>query len=158
MIDGVIIKKLKVIPDQRGFLMEMLRNDDEVFDTFGQSYMTGVKKGYAKAWHYHKNQIDRVSCVMGQVLWVMYDARKESKTFGQVLEVIMSDPTISGEQVLVRVPSGVIHGFTAYKCKEARIVNVPNNVYNYDDPDELRYKWNSKEVPYTWPDYVKDGG
>ena len=30
MIEGVEIKKLKVIPDKRGFLMEMLRNDDKM--------------------------------------------------------------------------------------------------------------------------------
>jgi len=31
MIDGVKIKKLRVIPDERGRLMEMLRAADEVF-------------------------------------------------------------------------------------------------------------------------------
>ena len=31
MIDGVMIKALKVIPDERGWLMEMLRDDDEFF-------------------------------------------------------------------------------------------------------------------------------
>ena len=36
MIDGVKIKKLKVIPDERGRLMEMLRADDELFESFGQ--------------------------------------------------------------------------------------------------------------------------
>jgi dTDP-4-dehydrorhamnose 3,5-epimerase-like enzyme len=29
MIDGVKIKRLKVIPDERGRLMEILRSDDE---------------------------------------------------------------------------------------------------------------------------------
>lgn len=158
MIEGVEIKKLKVIPDKRGFLMEILRNDDEIFETFGQVYMTGVKKSFAKAWHYHKKQVDHVTCVKGQALWVMYDARKNSKTFGEVQEVIMSDPTIEGEQVLVKVPAGVVHGFTAYNCDEARIVNVPNNKYNYNEPDEHRYVWNSPEIPYTWPQEVKDGG
>ncbi|MBU1164102.1 dTDP-4-dehydrorhamnose 3,5-epimerase family protein [Patescibacteria group bacterium] len=158
MIDGVEIKKLKVMKDKRGFLMEMLRNDDEMFDTFGQVYMTGVKKGYAKAWHYHKGQIDRVTCVLGQALWVMYDARKNSPTYKEVQEVIMTDPTTSGEQVIVKVPIGVLHGFTAHNCDEARIVNVPNQKYDYEEPDELRYPWNSEEVNYKWPDEVKDGG
>ena len=31
VIDGVKTKKLKVIPDERGRLMEMLRCDDEIF-------------------------------------------------------------------------------------------------------------------------------
>ena len=36
MIDGVLIKKLKVIADERGRLMEILRADDEMFTRFGQ--------------------------------------------------------------------------------------------------------------------------
>ena len=31
MIEGVKIKRLKVIPDERGLLMEILRDDDEFF-------------------------------------------------------------------------------------------------------------------------------
>jgi len=157
-IDGVKIKKLKVVPDKRGFLMEMLRSDDELFEKFGQAYLTGVKKGFAKAWHYHKQQIDCVACVYGQARWVMYDARKGSKTFGAIQEVIMSDPLKTGEQILVKVPFGVIHGFAADSCDEARIVNIPNNRYIYENPDEFRYPWNSEEIPYQWPSQIKDGG
>ena len=36
MIYGVIIKKLKVIADERGRLMEILRRDDNFFEKFGQ--------------------------------------------------------------------------------------------------------------------------
>ena len=35
MIDGVKTKKLRVIPDERGWLMEILRNDDEIYNEFG---------------------------------------------------------------------------------------------------------------------------
>ena len=45
MIDGVMTKKLKVIPDERGRLMECLRNDDDLFVGFGQFYMTTTFPG-----------------------------------------------------------------------------------------------------------------
>ncbi|MCJ7832051.1 MAG: dTDP-4-dehydrorhamnose 3,5-epimerase, partial [Actinobacteria bacterium] len=35
-IDGVLTKSLRVIPDERGRLMEILRADDEIFGKFGQ--------------------------------------------------------------------------------------------------------------------------
>ena len=54
MIEGVKIKKLRVIPDERGRLMEILRCDDALFRKFGQAYMTTVYPGVVKAWHYHK--------------------------------------------------------------------------------------------------------
>ena len=39
-IQGVHIKHLKVAADERGWLMEILRCDDEVFQQFGQVYVT----------------------------------------------------------------------------------------------------------------------
>ena len=36
MIDGVLVKKIKVIPDERGRLMEILRADDKAFEKFGK--------------------------------------------------------------------------------------------------------------------------
>jgi len=35
MIEGVKIKKLKIMSDDRGRLMEILRNDDDIFEDFG---------------------------------------------------------------------------------------------------------------------------
>ena len=158
MISGVKTKKLKVIPDNRGFLMEILRNDDEIFEEFGQVYMTCVKRGVAKGWHYHHQQDDHMVCVCGKALVVLYDARDGSPTKGEVQEFILSDPAQEGEHSLVKIPKGVYHGFTALDCEEARIINVPTKEYNYEEPDEHRCHWNSDEVPYDWPEEVTMGG
>ncbi len=79
MIDGVIVKKLKLIPDERGYLMEMLRADDPFFQKFGQVYLTVAYPGVVKGWHYHKVQTDHFVAVSGMVKVVLYDSRKESK-------------------------------------------------------------------------------
>jgi len=55
-IDGVNLKDLKVVPDERGWLMEILRCDDEIYQQFGQVYMTTAYPGVVKGWHYHKKQ------------------------------------------------------------------------------------------------------
>ena len=158
MIQGVEIKKLKIIPDERGFLMEILRSDDPLFRKFGQIYMTGVKKGVAKAWHYHKLQDDFFVCVAGQALVVLYDGRNDSPTYGQVEEYRLAEPTSDGEHILLKIPAGVIHGFTAMDSDEARIINIPTELYNYKTPDEYRYPWDSPDIPYKWPPEVKIGG
>ena len=36
LIEGVKVRELRVIGDERGFLMELLRSDWEEFDKFGQ--------------------------------------------------------------------------------------------------------------------------
>jgi len=165
MIDGVKTKELKVLTDDRGFLMEMLRSDDEVYDRFGQVYMTGCTRGVAKAWHYHKEQTDHFVCVFGRAIVVLYDSREGSPTCGEVQEFILDAPPTGGvsveghdSQLLVKIPPMVMHGFAAYECDEARIMNVPTHPYRYDNPDEFRLPWNSEEIPYTWPSFITRGG
>lgn len=157
MLEGVKIKKLKVIRDRRGFLMEILRRDDEIFKRFGQVYITSVKKGIAKAWHYHKKQDDFFTCLHGKALVVLYDQRKKSKTFGKIQKIILTEPSLKGRHLLIKIPKQIVHGFTAL-TKEARILNIPTKLYNYKKPDEYRYPWDSEQIPYRWPKFVKKGG
>jgi len=53
-IEGLQVTNLRTIPDERGWLMEILRNDDDIFEKFGQVYMTTAYPGVVKGWHYHK--------------------------------------------------------------------------------------------------------
>jgi len=158
MIDGIETKELNPVKDQRGLLMEFLRDDDKIFEKFGQVYLTLVKKGIAKAWHYHKNQDDHFVCVEGKALVALYDMRKDSATYKESQDFILSAPDIEGDHLLVKIPKGVVHGFAAVDCKQAKIVNIPTQHYNYQKPDELRFPWDSPEIGYKWPDDIKSGG
>ena len=75
MIDGVMTKKLKVIPDDRGRLMECLRSDDELFIRFGQFYVTTTLPGVVKGWHLHDVQWDNIVCVKGMLKLALFDGR-----------------------------------------------------------------------------------
>lgn len=158
MIRGVQIKKLKVIKDDRGFLMEMLRSDDKIFKKFGQVYMTFCKYGVAKAWHYHKLQDDYFVCLRGKTLVGLYDARKKSSTYQQTAKYIIVAPEEKGQQIVLKIPKGVYHGFTALTKNGSRVLNIPTKTYNYKKPDEYRASWNSKEIKFCWPKSVKRGG
>ena len=86
IIDGVVIKPLKRIVDDRGWLMEIFRSDWPEFQKFGQTYMTTCKPGVVKGWHYHKLQWDHFVPIRGNALIALYDSRKDSKTKGVVQE------------------------------------------------------------------------
>ena len=146
MIEGVVTKALRVIPDERGRLMEILRDDDEVFDRFGQIYMTTVHKGVVKAWHYHRQQTDRVAVVHGMIKLVLCDWREDSPTYREVREFFIGEHN----PLLVRIPPFVLHGWKGIGEDTAVVINVPNRHYEYDQPDELRLPWNSPEVGYDW--------
>lgn len=151
MIDGVIIKKLRVIPDERGRLMEILRADDEAFEKFGQVYMTTAYPGVVKGWHYHKKQSDNMAVVKGMMKIVLYDGRKQSPTFGEINEIFAG----IYNPVLVHIPPFVYHGFKCISEEEAVVVNTTTEVYNYDAPDEFRVPAHKSKVPYDWS--RKDG-
>jgi len=146
LIAGVKVKTLKVIPDERGRLMEILRNDDDLFVKFGQAYLTTAYPGVVKGWHYHKVQYDNFVCVGGMMQLVLYDARKESLTFKEVNEFFMGPHN----PILVQIPPYVYHGFKALGTQEGMMLNLPSEVYHYKDPDEFRVPPDSKEIPYDW--------
>jgi dTDP-4-dehydrorhamnose 3,5-epimerase len=141
MIEGVKIKKLKVIPDERGRLMEMLRSDDELFITFGQVYLTTAYPGVVKGWHYHKKQTDNMVVVKGMMKIVLYDAREGSSTKGEVNEFFMG----IHNPILLQIPPFVFHGFKCIGEEEAMVINCPT-----EDPDEFRVDPHENDIPYDW--------
>jgi dTDP-4-dehydrorhamnose 3,5-epimerase len=151
MIHGVKVKRLTVRADERGRLMEILRSDDEIFTKFGQVYVTTAYPGVVKAWHYHKVQTDNFAAVSGMMKVVLYDARDNSPTTGQVDEFFIGEHN----PVVVQIPNLVYHGFKCISEEEAIVINCPTEVYNYAEPDEYRVDPHDNDIPYDWA--RKDG-
>lgn len=151
MIEGVRVRRLRLIPDERGYLMELMRSDWEEFVKFGQVYVTAVYPGVVKGWHYHKLQTDHFVCIEGMAKVVLYDAREGSPTRGEVSEFFMG----CLNPIMLTIPRGVFHGFKGISEDMTLIVNVPTEVYNYDEPDEYRLPPHTDEIPYDWS--RKDG-
>ena len=146
MIDGVKTKKLRVIPDERGRLMEILRADDDLFSKFGQVYMTTTYPSVVKAWHKHEKQTDNVACVRGMIKLALYDPREESPTFKEVNQFYIG----VHNPMLVQIPHDIYHGWMCVSEEEAIIVNIPTEVYSYENPDEQRLDPHENDIPYDW--------
>ena len=146
MIKDVKVKKLTVLPDERGRLMEMLRSDDSLYIDFGQLYMTTAYPGVVKGWHYHKKQVDNFVVIKGTMKVVLCDRREGSETYNDVDEYFMG----IHNPMLLQIPTGVLHGFKAIGDEEAICINCPTLPYNYDEPDEHRVPFDSQDIPYEW--------
>ena len=146
MIKGVKIKELKIVPDERGWLMEVMRCDDDCFDKFGQVYITTAYPGVVKAWHYHKIQTDNFTCICGMMKVALYDSRSDSPTYGEINEFFIGDK----KPMLITVPPLVYHGFKAIGTKTAYFLSVPTEAYNYEKPDEYRLPPDTDWIPYDW--------
>lgn len=151
LIQGVAVRPLKQIHDERGYLMEMLRTDWPEFERFAQSYVTIGYPGIVKGWHYHKVQTDHFVVIQGTAKVVCYDNRSSSPTKGKVNEFFPGERN----PMLIKIPPHVIHGFKAVGHEPVYLVNFPTELYNYKEPDEFRIPYDSKDIPYDWDVQMK---
>ena len=150
-IDGVKVKSLRTIPDERGWLMEILRADEsEFFAKFGQAYASATYPGVVKAWHYHRKQTDNFACLAGMIKLVLVDTREESPTKGAVNEFFLG----TEQRILVQIPPLVYHGWKCISTEMSVVLNLPTEPYHYAEPDEYRLDPHGT-LPYDWT--RKDG-
>ncbi len=149
-IDGVKVKPLRVVADERGWLMEILRADEAgLFTKFGQVYVSATYPGVVKAWHFHRKQVDNFACVTGMVKLVLIDTRVGSPTEGAINEFFIG----VHNPALIQVPNLVYHGWKCIGPEPSLVVNVPTEPYQHDEPDEYRlephgalaYDWSRKD-------------
>jgi len=145
-IKGLRVKELRVVPDERGRLMEILRADDDIFEKFGQVYMTTTLPGVVKAWHFHRLQSDNICCLLGTIKLAVFDDREGSPSRGQVNDFYLG----RDNPILIHVPPGIYHGWKCVSPEEAIIVNTVTEAYNRSQPDEERLHPHDNQIPYSW--------
>jgi len=146
MIEGVRIKRLTRHVDDRGWLMEILRDDAEIFIDFGQVYVSAGFPGVVKAWHCHRIQTDSFCVLSGNAKVGLYDDREGSPTCGEAQAIVAGEL----DPLVVQIPPMVWHGFMALAGRIAVVLNVPTVHYNRDEPDELRRDPFDPDIPFEW--------
>jgi len=144
MIDGVQIVPLRKIPDERGCVMHMMRNDAPHFREFGEIYFSCVYPGAIKAWHIHKLMTMNYAVVSGMIKLVLYDDRPESTSKGELMELFLGDLNYS----LVVIPPMVWNGFKGCGASMAIVANCSTHPHH---PDEIiREDPFTDKIPYSW--------
>jgi dTDP-4-dehydrorhamnose 3,5-epimerase len=144
MIDGVRIIPLRIIPDERGKIMHMLRADDPHFEQFGEIYFSVVYPGVVKGWHLHTKMKLNYAVVAGTIKLVLFDEREASPTAGAVQEIFIGE----GNYVLVHIPHGIWNGFKGVGVTPAIIANCATQPH---DPAEIqRLDPFDNHIPYDW--------
>ena len=144
MIEGITITPLKQIEDERGKVMHMLRNDSKGFTKFGEIYFSTVHPNKVKGWHLHEKMTLNYAVILGEIKLVLYDARSNSKTKGQVQEFFLSQKNYK----LISVQPRIGNGFMGIGNKTAIIDNCADLAY--DDKEIKRKSVFDKDIPYDW--------
>jgi len=143
-IDGVKIVPKKMIVDERGKIMHMMKSTDDEFIEFGEIYFSTAWPGAVKAWHIHQWMTVNNVVISGLAKLVMYDIRPDSPTKGNLLEVFLGDDN----HVLVQIPPGIANGYKAYGDKEVILANC--GTHPHDPTEMLRMPPFTDEIPYDW--------
>jgi len=144
MIDGVKINPLRQIPDERGKVMHMLRNDSEAFVAFGEIYFSCIYPGVVKAWHIHKRMTLNYAVPHGNIKLVLYDDREGSTTKGEVQEVFLGPDNYC----LVTIPPMVWNGFKGIGTQTAIVANC--STIPHDSGEIERLDPTDPSIPYDW--------
>ncbi|MHC4249369.1 MAG: polysaccharide biosynthesis C-terminal domain-containing protein [Planctomycetota bacterium] len=146
MIEGVAVKPIHVIADERGRVIEVLRSDDPLFERFGQVFVSTAYPGVVKAWRRHKRQTSFLAVVCGMARVGLYDDREDSPTHREVYELCAGDHN----PVIVRIPPGVWYGYKCVSEAECVVMNIPSRLRSHAEPDEERAPAHGGDIPFDW--------
>jgi len=142
-LDGVSIRPLVRITDDRGDLFKMLRANDPHFQRFGEIYFSGVRRGVVKAWRRHRQATSNLAVPFGSVQLVLHDARPASPTAGQTMSLEIG----ADNYVLVTVPPGI---WTGWQCRGDYALVANCSTAPHDDAEVDREPADSATIPYSW--------
>ena len=148
MIEGIIIKKLNKFEDQRGWLTEIFRQDEDNFLPV-MSYISLTKPGVVRGPHEHVHQTDRfVFTGPGDFELYLWDKRENSGTKGENIKIKVG----ASNPALVIVPPGVAHGYKCVSAEGGMSINLPDKLYKgegkSEEVDEIRWE-DDKNSPYV---------
>jgi len=140
-LKGVKTNEINILPDERGFFAEALRQDwKEIFEEewITQVNVSSSYPNIVRAWHKHvRGQVDYFLVLKGAMKICAY----EEET-GKLAEVITS-----GERpTIVRIPGKYLHGTKTVSNEPSLTVYFVTRLYDYKNPDEIRRPWNDQKI------------
>jgi dTDP-4-dehydrorhamnose 3,5-epimerase len=143
-IDGLKVTPLRRIPDERGAVFHMLRDDSPVFERFGEIYFSTIYPGAIKGWHRHHQMTLNYAVPVGMIKLVCYDDRAESPTNGNLVELHVGELNY----VLVTIPPLVWNGFKGEGVNPALVANCATVHHSPDEIDRMDPLGDA--LPYQW--------
>lgn len=146
MINGVVDREQDAFTDYRGDLYTIWKDDD--FDlNFNHDKVSTSRKHVLRGIHGDNKSWKLVTCLYGEIYFVIVDNRESSDTFLQWESMMLTDR--NRRQVLI--PPGVGNGF---------LVMSHRSVFHYkwsyegeyaDVDQQFTIKWNDPIVGVDWP-------
>ena len=150
-LEGVFIFTPQVFKDARGYFYESFNQNE--FNKIVQTNIKFVQDNHAysdkhilRGLHFQESPYEQGKLVRvsrGQVIDVIVDIRKKSKTFGKHLKVELSDKN----HKILWVPPGFAHGYLTLENNTIFQYKVTNY---YNPKSEKCLLWSDKKLNINW--------
>ncbi|MBN2018179.1 MAG: WxcM-like domain-containing protein [Candidatus Cloacimonetes bacterium] len=127
--------RLESIPkhsDDRGFLVEFMREDENYLNFKGQVYCSTISPGDIRGNHYHKYK-NEIFCVMKGKLKVLIQ-----KVGSRNIEEVVLDSNKENIDRILVLP-GYAHSFENIGDEETILLAYGDQVHDHDNPDQFPY-------------------
>ena len=141
-IDGVVLTPMTRHPDERGWLAELFREDSTPPGEMPvMGYVSVTHPGVTRGPHEHVEQTDVFGFAgPGNFRIRLWDNRAQSKTYGKTMTAVAGQD----DPMIMRVPPGVVHGYTNVSGKDAWVLNFPDRLFRgpgrKQPVDEIRHE------------------
>jgi len=149
-VDGAVFEPLRAFTDQRGWLIELFR-DDEVLPPQRpvMAYVSETRPGVARGPHEHEDQTDYFAFVgPGDFAVYLWDIRVHSPTYGHKTRRVVGESNPSR----VIIPPGIVHAYKNISEVPGWVFNSPNRLYAGEGKrgpvDEIRHE-EQPDSPYV---------
>jgi len=141
MLDGVVVVPRLVIPDMRGSVRRIWREEDQLIHAY-EVYVSTVYPGVVKGWHGYFTKDIFYSVVVGNVKLVLYDNRENSPTYQDYQEIV------AGERnpLAIKIPCGVMNAFIGIGQVESVVVVVADEPFD----ESTTIRWPLDRLEYDW--------
>ena len=147
-IHDVIVQELVKHSDDRGWLIELYREDEiqpEYMPVMG--YISMTRPNIARGPHEHVDQADCFAFIGPSTFKVyLWDNRKSSPSYGARQIVVAGEDA----PCVVIVPAGVVHAYQNVGGKPGMVVNLPNRLYagkgKREPVDEIRHEHDPNSI------------
>jgi dTDP-4-dehydrorhamnose 3,5-epimerase len=141
-IAGVMFRALGKYADQRGWLVEVYREDELPDDNHPQmGYISMTLPGVSRGPHEHVDQSDYFAFIgPGNFKLYLWDTRPDSPTYQYRQAVVVGESNMQA----VIIPPGVVHAYKNVGDQPGWVVNLPNRLYKghgrREPVDEIRHE------------------
>jgi len=142
ILEGVTLTPLKIIQHPKGEILHALKKTEPDFYGFGEAYFSIVNSGEIKGWKKHTNMTLNLIVPVGEIKFVLFDERPNSKSKGKFWRKLLS----ANDYQRLKVPPLIWMAFQGIGNDLNLLLNIANIEH---DPLEAESR-SIEDIDFNW--------